>query len=102
MDKFEVIFTSSQMPPVERIKAIEQWKGICMCISCPSYNGCAKDAEELLFCFAGKSFNCISQEKECICKQCPTAATYGLSHIYFCIKGSEMAQRWFDGLASKK
>ncbi len=102
MDKFEVIFASSQTSPAERVREIEQWKGICICPDCPTYNDCSKKSEELFFCFIGRSFHCISDIKDCMCKNCPVTATYSLKHKEFCAKGSEMTQRWFEGLASGK
>lgn len=102
MDKLEVIFNSSQISPVERINLIKQWKYICICPDCPTYNDCSNQSSELLFCFIGKSFHCISEENGCTCKQCPATATYGLMHEYYCTRGSEMAQRWFEITVSKK
>jgi hypothetical protein len=102
MDKFEIILTSSQTPPVERVREIEQWKGICICSDCPTYNDCSKNSEELFFCFIGRSFHCISDIRGCLCKNCPVTATYALKYNEFCTKGSEMAQRWFDGLVLSK
>ena len=95
MDKFEeTAKMMAKMPPAEMMKAIEMKKEMCTCPKCPTYTNCAKNAKELLFCNAGKSFMCISDEKGCICPTCPVAMEMGLKHKFFCTKGSEKAQRY--------
>ena len=83
-----------QMPPEELAQMMENLKARCPCPTCPSYNDCAKNAGETLFCATGKSFMCISEEKGCICPKCPIAEELGLRHSYFCTRGSEKAQRY--------
>ena len=95
MDKFEeTAQMMAKMPPAEMMKAIEMKKEMCTCSKCPTYTNCAKNAKELLFCNAGKSFMCIPDEKGCICPTCPVAMDMGLKHSFFCTKGSEKAQRY--------
>lgn len=68
---------------------------MCTCAGCPSYKDCSQEGgeKELGFCFPtiGKS-NCITEEKGCICGECPVTEKMGLKNIYFCTKGSEMEQ----------
>ena len=64
-------------------------KAECICPDCPTYNLCAERAGELLYCFLGRSPECMSEELGCNCPDCPVAARAGLSELYYCIKGSE-------------
>ena len=54
----------------------------------------AKNAKEMLFCWNGKSFMCISFEKKCLCPTCPVTGDLGLKKQSFCTRGSEKAQRY--------
>jgi hypothetical protein len=82
------------MSEQERAEAGKKYAAMCTCPSCPTYNHCAKKANELLYCASGKSFMCISEEKECICPSCPVTPGFGLKHTSFCTRGSEKAQRY--------
>jgi hypothetical protein len=84
------------------MKAIEENNKLCTCPSCPTYNKCAKNAKELLFCVTGKSFMCISDDKGCICPTCPVTEVIGLKQTSFCIKGSEKAQRYESAIWGTK
>ena len=95
MDKFEQMVQMWQkMSPEEQRKGLEMEKGKCICPKCPTYTNCAKNAKELLFCATGKSFMCISEEKGCNCPTCPVTPEYGMKYQKFCLRGSEMAQRY--------
>ncbi len=95
MDKFEeTIKAMAKMPPAEVREATEKLKMKCTCPGCPTYTRCAKTNKELLFCASGKSFMCISEEKGCMCPQCPVTSDLGLKYKSFCTKGSEKAQRY--------
>lgn len=95
MDKFEeTILSMTGMSEDERAEAGRKFAAMCTCPDCPTYNRCAKKANELLFCATGKSFMCISEEKECICPDCPVTPEFGLKHTFYCTKGSEKAQRY--------
>lgn len=63
---------------------------MCTCRGCPSFQDCG---EEIGYCFPtiGKS-KCISDEKGCICGQCPVTEKMKLKHGYYCTRGSEMEQ----------
>jgi len=66
-----------------------------MCPICPSYNECAKEAEELLFCVVGRSEECIAKERGCMCPTCPVAQEYkiGVKYNFYCTRDLEMKQR---------
>ena len=92
MDKFEQMMQAVKgISPAEMAKGAEKYKAVC---TCPTYNTCAKNAKELLFCATGKSFMCISEEKGCICPNCPVTPEWGLNHKFFCTRGAEKAQRF--------
>jgi hypothetical protein len=63
----------------------------CICSNCPSWIECN---EEGGFCVAsiGKS-KCIIHENGCICGGCPVYEKMKLSHMYYCIRGSEKDQK---------
>ncbi|MFA6225708.1 MAG: DUF2769 domain-containing protein [Methanoregula sp.] len=66
----------------------------CTCPKCPSYNRCAGERKELVYCIAGKSPLCISEDLGCTCRNCPVTPELGLTYHDFCFKGSEAAQRY--------
>jgi hypothetical protein len=103
MDKFEEAMLSMfGMTPAEWEEAARKFAAKCTCPTCPTYNRCAKKAQELLFCATGKSFMCISEKKDCICPVCPITSELGLKHRFFCTKGSEKAQRYEHALWGTK
>ena len=63
----------------------------CICAGCPSYNDCAKEKNELLFCCAeigltacnGKT--CDYKRNGCICGSCPVHEDHGLDSGYYCL-----------------
>lgn len=83
----------SQMTEVERMKTIKSYKTLCICSNCPTYNGCAQEKGELLYCIIGKSPKCITEELGCICPACPITEKIELTNEYFCTKGTEREQR---------
>jgi hypothetical protein len=99
VDIFETkMKTMSEMSPEDRAEMVENLKQRCPCPECPSYNECAKNAKETLFCATGKSFMCISEEKGCICPTCPVSEEMWLKNQYFCNRGDEKAQRYEHSL----
>ena len=99
MDTFEKTMESiSKKSKKEQADLIADFKSKCPCPTCPTYNNCASKAGEKLFCVTGKSFMCISEDKGCSCPQCPIGKEVGLKHQKFCLKGSEMAQRYENTL----
>ena len=93
MDAFE-----SEMHKLEEMDATQKkletgrLRADCICTDCPSYNKCARDQQELLYCIEGKS-KCITEELGCICPDCPIAAALDLVNIYYCTIASEKEQR---------
>ncbi len=65
----------------------------CICPDCPTYNDCAREAKELIYCVVGKSPSCITEDLGCICPGCPVTFELGLVHLTFCIDGSEAELR---------
>ena len=94
LDKFEeTIQMMAKMSSEEIMKAIKMNKSLCICGGCPSYNDCAKDNDELLYCSLGASPDCINKAEVCICSVCKVTPKMGLKNQYFCVKGSEKKQR---------
>ncbi len=95
MDAFEDLMKKMKgMTADQQAQWIAENKKACICPTCPTYNGCAKKNEELLFCATGKSFMCISAEKGCMCPTCPVTKAAGLKYKNFCTRGAEKAQRY--------
>jgi hypothetical protein len=78
--------------------------GMCICKNCPSWADCSAEQESDEdkrtkggFCFPtlGKS-GCIADEKGCICGTCPVTPKMGLTHSYYCTKGSDKEQLGSD------
>ena len=87
----------------KQMKMDDAKKGECICPKCPTYTNCAKDAKEADFLFEReKSFMCITNEKGCICPDCPVTKEYGLKNKFFCMKGAEKAQRYENSLWGTK
>ena len=82
------------MSDEDRTLKLKELEVDCVCPICPTYNQCAKDAGENIFCLKGKS-SCINKEKGCMCPTCPFAAKYkiGVIRNFFCMRGKEMEQR---------
>lgn len=94
MDKFEqLIQQMEKMTEKQMAKMIENSKSLCVCPSCPTYNECAGEKKELLFCALGKSPACITNGVECICPDCPITSQMGLKHNLFCVQASERELR---------
>jgi hypothetical protein len=93
MEKFlEIAKSMEGMSQEEIAKSLEAKKSICICGDCPSYDECTKNKEELLYCATGKS-ECTITMKGCVCPSCPVTSDMGLTHSYFCSRGSEKQQR---------
>ena len=72
---------------------------LCICPQCPTYNSCAGDAKELLYCVYGISFRCLTEDLGCICPTCPVVDKIGLVQLTFCLLGSEATQRYGKNLS---
>lgn len=96
MDKFEQLMDDvSKMSAGEQNNAVKEYKGSCICQTCPTWNKCAEDSDEKLFCVIGKSESCITDLKGCMCPTCPLAQSLdvGKERNTYCMNGSEMEQR---------
>lgn len=94
MDKFEQMAQMmAQMSSEQVAEAMKKRRSMCTCGSCPTYNDCTRSKNQLLFCAVGKSEGCTLEMKGCVCPTCPVAADMGLTHSYFCARGSEKQQR---------
>lgn len=96
MDEFEKLIEElNKLSEDERSERVDMIGEDCVCSTCPTYNQCAKDTGEFLFCVRGKSENCIKEKKGCMCPTCPIAAKYniGVLNNFYCINGSEMEMR---------
>ena len=95
MDKFEAkVNEVMDMSEKDRNAAIEEFKKICICPTCPTYTDCARESMEGLYCVLGKS-TCETEDKGCECPNCPLAQSLdvGVEKNTYCILGSEMEQR---------
>jgi len=94
LDKFEKMTQMiNKMTEEEDKKLIKENKKHCICPGCPTYNECAREKNELLYCTLGKSQACIIKESGCICPACPITEMMDLTKDYFCIEGTENLQR---------
>ncbi len=84
-------------------KQISELRDKCICAhECPTYNTCASDAKELLYCVYGKSFRCLTDDLGCICPACPVIEELGLVNLTFCLLGSEADQRYLRNIGRSK
>ena len=82
MDEFEKLMeVLDQLDGEERLKTLKKLEGDCVCPICPSYNDCAKEKDENIFCITGKSDGCINLELGCMCPTCPLAQRYKIGMI---------------------
>jgi len=94
MDAYERLARAlKEMSPADRERELSRMRAECICPDCPTYTECAGEREERLYCFLGKSPECITDELGCICPDCPVAAEAGLVNLYFCTTGSERSMR---------
>ncbi|MDD1692039.1 MAG: DUF2769 domain-containing protein [Methanoregula sp.] len=95
MDVFEQWLNMSwEKNAKERKQITNEKRAVCICPACLSYNRCAQENHELLYCIAGKSMLCISEDAGCTCRKCPVTLELGLTYHDFCLKGAEAAQRY--------
>lgn len=96
MDKFTEIYNElKELSDEEREKKIKELEPECVCPLCPTYNQCAKEEEENVFCLTNRSEKCITNERGCMCPTCPLANKLGIGVMYnfFCLRGTESEQR---------
>lgn len=96
MTKFEELINQlNEMSEDERTQKIEELEAECVCPICPTFNQCAKEAGENIFCLKEDVNKCITTEKGCMCPTCPFASTYkiGIFYNFYCKRGVELEQR---------
>ncbi|NLI73358.1 MAG: DUF2769 domain-containing protein [Euryarchaeota archaeon] len=90
MDIFERTLTElNALSGEKKQEELNSLKKECICPDCPTYTQCAADRGELLYCFLGKSAQCIEAQAGCICPDCVLTEKLGLKNIYYCTSGSE-------------
>jgi hypothetical protein len=95
VDRFEKYMKKmAGMGPDDSSDHLAKMEKLCYCPKCPSYDDCAGERSELLFCLKEKS-NCIKDRSGCICTSCPVAEELGLNHMYYCLEGDEKEMRRF-------
>ncbi len=96
MDDFETLMKElEELPSEDRSQKVKKLEVDCVCPTCPTYNECAKNKGENIFCITGKSKDCITMTLGCLCPTCPLAQKYkiGLMYNFYCNNGSETDQR---------
>ena len=97
MDTFEaLILEMKKLPAEERDLMMQEKMTHCICPQCPTYTSCSINEQEKAFCLVGNSFQCISFEKGCICKDCSLYKESGFKHKKFCTQGDEKGQRYAE------
>lgn len=79
----------NRMPPEKRKAELTAMRVQCSCPNCASYTLCARDRDEKMFCFYGRSPDCITRELKCVCRKCPVHEELGFRNIYYCTRGGE-------------
>ncbi|WP_019176934.1 DUF2769 domain-containing protein [Methanomassiliicoccus luminyensis] len=79
----------NRLTPEKRKAEIAAMRTRCPCQKCPTYTECAGDRDEKLFCFYGRSPDCISRELKCICPKCPVHDEFGFRKLHYCTRGGE-------------
>lgn len=95
MDAFEQwLNTYWESSVKQRAVLISEKQSVCVCSSCSSYNRCAGEIHESVYCINGKSHLCITEDHGCTCNRCPLVTDLGLEYRGFCRDGAEAAQRY--------
>jgi hypothetical protein len=79
----------NRMTPEKRKAEIASMRTKCPCAKCPTFTECARERDEKLFCFYGRSPDCVSRELKCICPKCPVHAEFGFKGLHYCTRGGE-------------
>ncbi|HOK28036.1 MAG TPA: DUF2769 domain-containing protein [Methanomassiliicoccaceae archaeon] len=83
----------NRLPPEKRKAELSAMRGRCSCPKCPSYTLCAGDRDEKMFCFYGRSPDCIQRELKCICRKCSVHDEFGFRNVYYCTRGGEKTSK---------
>jgi hypothetical protein len=95
LGKFDIFFVSAEKrvraDPAEAVKTHYEE---CVCPGCPTYNSCAGDKGERVYCFGGKSTSCVKESdmSGCICPGCPVQEALKFEKMYYCIYGNAKEQ----------
>jgi hypothetical protein len=74
----------NEMSDDERNKTITDLRKDCICHTCPTYNNCTRESEELLYCILGSS-DCPIHKRKCLCPQnCPIYERFNLKSSFYC------------------
>lgn len=75
-------------------EAIKSRRESCDCPGCPTYNSCAGDKGERVYCLGARSDSCIKEGdmSGCICPGCAVQAELGLEKMYYCVYGNAKEQ----------
>ncbi len=91
----------AKMEVDEQMDVMRENCELCRCTDCPSYNICARDKGERVFCIISGS-GCISDLKGCICGDCEVAQRMGMTTSRYCAEGTEAARRGLVTMADCK
>ena len=70
-----------------KVPDTEEYTIKCICGGCPSYDGCMRDNDEILYCAKGKSA-CEVPRNGCLCGACPLSSEFDLDKLYYCVLGA--------------
>jgi hypothetical protein len=95
LDKFEERLVRMESLPFQELeRLLADSRNKCQCPDCPTYNKCAKWDGEAIYCLVGKSKECVVNEVDCVCSDCPLAKELGLRMTHFyCTLGPEKERR---------
>ena len=80
----------NEMSDNKRNKVIMDLRKDCICHTCPTYNNCTRESEELLYCMVGSS-DCPIHERKCLCPHdCPVYEKFGLKDSFYCSLNKKM------------
>ncbi len=66
---------------------------MCQCPDCTTYNECAKNTAERLYCVVMRSPFCIDSRKGCLCQDCPVFEELKFRNTYHCLNGAEITRK---------
>ncbi|MGD1061574.1 MAG: DUF2769 domain-containing protein [Methanomassiliicoccales archaeon] len=96
MGRFDAFFVSPEVDKkVDTAAMVKSYFEKCDCPGCPTFNSCAGDKGERVYCLAGKSASCVKESdmSGCICPGCPVQDEFRFEKMYYCIYGSNKEQK---------
>lgn len=74
----------SEMNENERNEVIRDLRKECICHTCPTYNNCTRESEELLYCLTDSS-TCPIHKRKCLCPlNCPVYEKFNFTSSFYC------------------